>query len=90
MNSPTPTLFASLTGPLLGVYYPLPFADENSARRALNSSGLKRLWCSVYTREQVAEQLDTYGGVQLPDTFARKLDYDSWEVEHHESPAHSR
>ena len=74
------TLFASLVGPLLGIYYPLPFDNERSARIALNTSRLAKLWGGVYTRAQVNESIAKRGGLMLPDSFARKLDYDSHAV----------
>ncbi len=73
--------YASLMGPLLGVYYPLPFDNERQNRVALNTSRLSKLWCSVYTRKEVEEQIEQFGGVMLPDEFANKLDYDSFAVE---------
>lgn len=79
----TPTLYASLTGPLLGLYYPLPFHNEDECRRALNSSRLKSLWCSIYTQAEVAEQIAEYGGTIMPSEFAAKLDYDHHEVTMH-------
>jgi hypothetical protein len=78
----TTKYYASLVGPLLGAYYPLPFEDENDNRVALNTSRLKSLWCSVYTYEQVIENVDRFGeGPILDDSFAEKLDYDSFVVE---------
>ena len=74
-------LYASLMGPLLGMYYPLPFDDEGKCRVALNSSSLAKLWCSVYTSKVVDESIAKYGGIKLPDEYARKLDYDSHVVE---------
>jgi hypothetical protein len=81
MTSPSERQYASLMGPLLGLYYPLPFESEYKNRIALNTSRLKSLWCSVYSREQVEVQVKQYGGIILPDNFARKLDYDSHAVE---------
>ncbi len=73
--------YASLMGPLLGVYYPLPFQQERKNRAALNTSRLKSLWCSVYSREEVERQVKQFGGYIMPDEFADKLDYDSFAVE---------
>ncbi len=73
-------LYASLTGPLLGLYLPLPFSSEALNRVALNSSSMKRLWCSVYSEDQTTRCISEYGGTKLPDSFARKLDYDSGVV----------
>lgn len=81
IKSSQPKLYASLVGPLLGMYYPLP-ADLNKAqcRAALNTSRLKSLWHSVYTREDVLEQIGKFGGQMLPDGLASHLDYDSHVV----------
>lgn len=65
-------LYASLTGPLLGLYFPVG-ADEAAARRDLNESKLARLWCSVYPEKIVDEQIQRWGGVKLPDDFASRL-----------------
>lgn len=74
--------YVSLTGPLLGIYFPVS-DDWNEAqiRRALNTSRLKNLWCSVYPRKEVFSQIIAYGGQILPDNFINMLDYDSFEVE---------
>jgi hypothetical protein len=80
MSTPQPVLYASLTGPLLGLYLPLPFDNQIAARVALNTSRLKGLWCSVYTRPEVEQQIKEYGGVLLPARFAELLDYDAHEV----------
>lgn len=74
------TLYASLTGPLIGLYYPLPFDDERICRVALNTSKLAKLWCAVYTREQVDSAIAEFGGARLADKFAGNLDYDSHAV----------
>ena len=79
--SSTQYYYASLMGPLLGLYYPLPFDNERQNRIALNTSRLKGLWCSVYTRKDVEDQIRQFGGMMLPDEFANKLDYDSFAVE---------
>jgi hypothetical protein len=71
-------LYASLVGPLLGVYYPLPLQFNNAqCRAALNTSRLKNLWHSVYTAAEVQRQIAAYGGIALDAGFADKLDYDS-------------
>lgn len=78
ITAPAPELYASLTGPLLGLYFPLPrFLNPMSARVALNTSKLKGLWCSVYTREEVGRQIKQFGGLMLDDGYARLLDFDS-------------
>ena len=68
-------LYASLTGPLLDVYFPLPEGmDEMEAREALNKSSLANLWCSVYDEKWVDEEAAKYGPVlKLDDRFARRL-----------------
>jgi hypothetical protein len=73
--------YASLIGPLLGLYYPLPFESEAKNRAALASSGLKHLWCSIYDKAEVEKQVARFGGGMLPDGFARKLDYRTEAVE---------
>jgi hypothetical protein len=73
--------YASLMGPMLGVYYPLPFDNELQNRAALNTSRLSKLWCSVYTRDEVERQIKDFGGLILPDEFAGRLDYDAFAVE---------
>jgi len=73
--------YASLIGPLLGVYYPLPFEDELENRVALNSSRLEKLWCAIYEREQVELYIRRFGGTMLPEKYARALDYDSFLVD---------
>jgi len=74
--------YASLVGPLLGVYCPLPAELDNMVLRrvALNSSRLKHLWCAVYTEEEVKRFVSQHDGVVLPDRYARMLDYDAHEV----------
>lgn len=76
-------LYASLMGPLVGVYYPLPFNNEGKNRIALNTSRLQHLWCSVYTRKEVEAQIERFGGLMLPDKFVHDLDYDSHAVDGH-------
>lgn len=74
--------YVSLIGPLLGVYYPLPFEAEGANRIALNSSRLRALWHSIYDEEEVDRQVARFPAcVKLPDAFARRLDYDMYEVE---------
>lgn len=72
-------LYASLTGPLLGLYTPLPTDDKDTARLMIGSSSLQNLWCSIYTSEQVDEFVTIYGGGKLPDIYASRLDYD-WDL----------
>lgn len=76
----TTTHYASLVGPLLGVYYPLPFQDESTNRIALNTSRIRGLWCAVYSLAEVEEQIVQWGGIMLGDEYARRLDYDSHVV----------
>ena len=80
-------LYASLIGPLLGLYYPCPSSIKSSLafRVALNSSKLSKLWCSVYTEEEVDEQIAISGGTKLPESYGGKLDYDSYKVQEAES-----
>jgi hypothetical protein len=69
--------YASLTGPLLGLYYPLPFVQEDANRAALNSSRLKSLWCDIYSAEQADELIKQFGGRKLENVYAQQLDYAS-------------
>lgn len=75
--------YASLIGPLFGLYYPLPpdLENEELMRVALNTSRLKDLWCSIYTKEETERQIGKYGGLILPNAIAYNLDYSSHEVE---------
>lgn len=70
-------LYASLVGPLLGVYYPLPFENGTKARIALNTSRLSKLWCSVYSADETKKLVEKHGGLILDDKFSKYLDYDS-------------
>lgn len=75
--------YASLIGPLLGLYYPLPQVFDDSPERqrlAMNSSRLAKLWHSVYSSDEVDRQIKEFGGLKLPDEFARRLDYDHHAV----------
>lgn len=70
--------YASLIGPLIGLYYPKPpELDTMQFRLALNSSRLKSLWHSIYDAAEVRRQLLEYGGQMLPIEYASRLDYDS-------------
>lgn len=74
--------YASLTGPLLGLYYPIPDELDNRLLQgaAMNSSKLKSLWHSIYPSEEVDRQIQEYGGMKLPDQFAQRLDYDLYKM----------
>lgn len=79
----TPKLYASLIGPLLGMYYPMP-AELDTVTKcclALNTSKLKSLWSSVYSKRAAEAQIQQYGGLLLPDNLAAHLDYDTYTVE---------
>lgn len=69
-------LYASLTGPLLGLYFPIPTENKILARFMLNSSKLQKLWCSLYDEKETNILCSTYGGTKLPKEFMFKLDYD--------------
>lgn len=76
------THYASLIGPLTGLYYPLP-TELNTyiqQRKALNTSKLKALWCSIYSVKEVDGQIEKFGGQKLPDRLARTLDYEHHKV----------
>ena len=67
-------MYASLTGPLLGVYFPLPEGDESEQRELLNSSKLKNIWCAIYTEDHVDDLARNHPGIiKLPKPFAMKL-----------------
>jgi len=72
--------YASLVGPLLNVYYPLPFRNDTLNRIALNTSKLKDLWHAIYDEKKVNENILLFGGIKLNDTFINKLDWDSHEI----------
>ena len=72
--------YASLIGPLLDIYYPLPFEDETRNRIALNTSKLGRLWCTIYTEEEVDDCIKNFGGIKLSEYYAERLDYNYDEV----------
>ena len=63
--------FASLKGPLSGVFYPLPFAEREANLVTLQGSDLKDLWCDIYTLQEVREM--TPQPVILPYTISRRL-----------------
>jgi len=73
-------MYASLIGPLNGIYYPLPFEDDTKNRIALNTSRLKSLWCSIYNEEETNTCILKYGGFKLPEFYANELDYDTYVV----------
>jgi hypothetical protein len=73
--------YASLIGPLLGLYFPLPDAPEAVQRVMMNTSRLKNLWHSIYTEEQAKDGVEKFGGALLPDSQAKALDYSSFEVQ---------
>lgn len=72
--------YASLVGPLLGLYYPLPDGTELQQRLMLNTSRLRGLWCAVYDEGEVDRMLLTHGGEKLPESMAKQLDYDHHKV----------
>lgn len=58
--------YATLIGPLHGLYFPLPDGTEKQHRDMLNSSALKDLWCALYDEETVDQLMSVYGGIKLP------------------------
>ena len=72
MSTPKPT-YASLVGPLIGLYLPLPLQDDAANRRLLNASKLAKLWCSIYTEKAVDAAIAKHGGIKLPPSYARNL-----------------
>lgn len=82
------THYASLIGPLFGIYYPLPVFEnlsgaelEHAQRLALNTSRISKLWCSIYTKEETGKHCEDYGGIMLSRDFAQRLDYNFDEVD---------
>ena len=59
-------LYASLVGPLIGLYLPMSSPDVHEARINLNNSKLAKLWCAVYPESVVNEQIKKSGGIKLP------------------------
>lgn len=72
--------YASLVKSLIGIYYPIEAASENEARLKISTSSLKELWCSVYHADKTDELIAAYGGIKLPDGYAKHLDFDSFAV----------
>jgi hypothetical protein len=74
--------YASLVGPLVGLYYPMPSElSYEQCHHAMNTSKLAKLWCAIYTEEQVDGFLVKYGGQKLNSVRASTLDYD-WDTVH--------
>lgn len=77
-------LYASLIGPLLGYYYPMPKEFESHTdpelvfRKALSSSRLKTLWHSIYSEAETLGQIDTFGGKILEPMAP--LDYSQGDI----------
>lgn len=72
--------YASLTGPLLGLYLPLPIRPDVEKQDAcdlgallLNNSKMARLWCSIYEQGYAAELVGRFGGLLLPNEHAARL-----------------
>lgn len=66
-------MYASLTGPLIGLYFPLPYEDEEENRVLLSESKLSKLWCAIYTEAQVNEMIKDHGGMKLGKRYAMNL-----------------
>jgi len=64
--------YVSLVGPLLGLYYPLPIPASVPIEKA-NAGRLRRLWCSLYTKESAQAAAEKYDGTLLPEAFAQRL-----------------
>lgn len=56
--------YASLAGPFSGIYCEIKGAqDEGHARSMCNGSyQMKRVWCGMYTLEEVLHRIGMYGG----------------------------
>ena len=81
MVSPQPEKrrYASLVRELLGIYFPLPFADDEANREALLRSNLRGLWCTIYSKEQALAFAKDPAHVLSPKNF--RLEYPYHEVE---------
>lgn len=57
-------VYVSLVGPFLGYYARIPGARSDIEARILCAAtkGLKHIWMSVYTKEEVLECIERYGG----------------------------
>lgn len=73
--------YASLVGPLLGLYFPVPWDDDEVSLCALNTSKLENLWGHVYSEDEVDRMIESRGGTKLPENAAMQLDYDSYVVQ---------
>lgn len=82
--------YASLIGPLCGVFFPLPLDGAPNLEIAkmvggimLNTSRLKSQWHTTYDRAEVERQITEFGNhcTMLPDAYASQLDYNSHEVQ---------
>ena len=81
--------YASLTGPFLGLYFPLPLRHDVTAHHAriaggamLNSDAkIQSAWCSIYDEAEVDRQITEFGGAKLPNAQAARLNFD-WHVVH--------
>jgi hypothetical protein len=66
-------MYASLTGPLLGLYFPLPGQSETENRVMLNKSKLSKLWCSIYPESMVDKLIISSHGTKLDESYALNL-----------------
>jgi len=78
--------YASLQGPLLGYYFPLPLKGNTPKHEARILGGLmlngcrklKPLWCAIYDNEEVSQQITQFGGERIRESLADAIDFD-WE-----------
>ena len=79
------TYFVSLIGPLLGCYLKIEDApDKMTLRVALHHSRLKRLWCSIYTRANMPNEMELVGkpAIIIPCRYSNMPeDWHKYEVE---------
>jgi len=66
-------MYASLTGPLLGLYFPLPDQSEMENRTLLNKSKLAKLWCSIYPESEVNKLVATGRCIKLDESYVLNL-----------------
>ncbi len=60
-------VYVSLVGPFLGYYARIPGAKSDMEARILCNAtkGMKHIWMTTYTKEEVAEMIVMFGGAIL-------------------------
>lgn len=76
--------YASLTGPFMGTYYPMPveLETEDQCRVACQTSKLSALWCAIYSFDDAMDAVRKHGGALLePGNWGgADVDYDYHKV----------